>query len=108
MLKSIFTCIPVPDALRVIENLLLNDVVLTECTKLSVADIMSALKFCFHSTIFMFKNVLHCQFCGAPMRFCILPVIADIFKEYGERQALTSFQEPLKIWINTQITFFVS
>ena len=42
--KSLFTCIPVPDVLKIIENLLLNDAVLAERTKLSVADIMSALK----------------------------------------------------------------
>ena len=98
--KSLFTCIPVPDVLRIIENLLLNDAVLAEHTKLSVADIMSALKLCLHSTIFFrFKNVLYRQICGAPMGSCISPVVANIFMEYVERQALTSFRKPPKIWI---------
>ena len=70
-----------------------------EHTKLSVADIMSALRLCLHSTIFMFKNVLYCQICGAPMASCISPVIANIFIDYVECQALTSFREPPKIWI---------
>ena len=97
--KSLFTCIPVPDVLRIIENLLLNNAVLAERTKLSVADIMSALKLCLHCTIFTFKNVLYGQICGAPMGSCISPVVANIFMGYVERQALTSFRKPPKIWI---------
>ena len=97
--KSLFTCIPVPDVLKIIENLLLNDAVLAERTKLSVADIMSALKLCLHSTIFTFKNVLYRQICWAPMGSCISPVVANIFMEYIERQALASFRKPPKIWI---------
>ena len=97
--KSLFICIPVPDVLRIIGNLLLNDAVLAQRTKLSVADIMSALKLCFHSTIFTFKNVLYHQICGAPMGSCISPVVANIFKEHVKCQALTSFREPPKIWI---------
>ena len=33
------------------------------------------------------------------MESCILPEVANMFMEYAERQALTSFQEPRKIWI---------
>ena len=95
--KSLFTCIPVPDVLRIFENLLLNDAVLAERTKLSVVHIMSALKLCLHSTIFTFKNVLYREICGVPMGSCNSPVVANIFVEYDERQALTSFQEPPKV-----------
>ena len=89
--KSLYTCIPVLDVLRTIENLLLNDAVLAERTKLPITDIMSAIKLCLHFTIFTFKNVLYRQICGAPMGSCISPVVANIFMEYVERQALFSF-----------------
>ena len=98
--KSLFTCIPVPDVLRIIENLLLNGAMLAKCTKLSVANIMSTLKLWLQSTIFTFKNVLYRQICGAPMGSCISLVVANISIEYAECQALTSFREPPKIWIN--------
>ena len=39
------------------------------------------------------------QICGAPTGSCISPVVANIFVEYVERQAFTSFQEAPKIWI---------
>ena len=65
--KSLLTCIPVLDVLRITENLLLNDAVLAERTKLSGADIMSARKSCLHFTIFTLKNMLYRQICGAPM-----------------------------------------
>ena len=97
--KRYFTCILVPDVLRIIENLLLIDAVLAEHTKLSVADIMSDLKLCLHSTIFTSKNVLYRQICGASMESCISPEVANIFTEYVERQVLTFFREPPKIWI---------
>ena len=99
MLKVYSPVFFVPNVLRIIQNLLLNDAVPAECTKLSVADIMSALKLCLHSTIFTFKNVLYRLICGAPMGSCISPVVANIFMEYVERQALTFFREPPKIWI---------
>ena len=97
--ESLFTCIPVPDMLRIIKNLIVNDAVLAEHAKLSGIDIMSALKLCIHFTIFTFENVLYCRICEVPMGSCISPVVANIFLEYIERQALTSFREPPKIWI---------
>ena len=57
--KSLFTCIPVSNVLRFIENLLLNDAVLAVLGKSSVIDIMSALKLSLHSTIFAFKSMLY-------------------------------------------------
>ena len=107
--KSLFTCILVPDVLRIIENLLLNDAVLAERTNLSVANIMYAHKLCLHSTIFTFKNALYRQAGGAPIASCISPVVANIFMEYVKRQVFTSFKEPSKIWIRyVKRHFFVS
>ena len=50
--------------LRIIENLVLNDATLAERTKLSVVDIVSALKLCLHSTIFTLKDVFYRQISG--------------------------------------------
>ena len=43
--------------------------------------------------------MLYRQLCGAPMSSCISPVVANAFMKYVERQALTSFREPPKIWL---------
>ena len=78
MLKVYSPVLQFLNVLRIIENLLLNDAVPAERTKLSVADIMSALKLCLLSTIFTFKNVLYLQICGAPMGLAFhlwLPIV---------------------------------
>ena len=90
---------PLPDVLRIAENLLFNGATLAKRTKLSVVDIMSALKLRLHSTISMFKNVIYCQMYGDFIGNCILPLVDYIFIKYVERQALTSFPEPPKISI---------
>ena len=46
-IKTLFTCIP--DVLRIIEHLLLNDTVLAERTKLSFTDKLSVLKLVFYN-----------------------------------------------------------
>ena len=78
---SLFTSIPIPDVLQLVSDLLMNDNLLSERTKLSTQDIMEALKLRLHSTIFSFNSVLYRQIFGAPMDSCISPVIANIFME---------------------------
>ena len=46
---------------------------------------------------FFFNDTLYRQIFGAPMGSCISPVVANIFMEHIERQALSTFREPLKI-----------
>ena len=96
---SLFTSIPIPDVLQLVSDLLLNDNLLSERTKLSTQDIMEALKLCLHSTIFSFNSVLYRQTFGAPMGSCISPVIANIFMESVERAAIDSFQEPPRVCV---------
>ena len=48
--------------------------------------------------VFLLTTLYINKFFGASMGSCFSPVVANIFMEYIERQALTTFREPPSIW----------
>ena len=96
---SLFTSISVPETLSIISNLLMSDNLLHERTNLTASDVIKCVELCLYSTVFSFNDSLYRQIFGAPMGSCISPVVANIFMKHLERQALTSFREPPRIWL---------
>ena len=96
---SLFTSISVPETLSTISNLLMFDNLLHERTNLTASDVIKCVELCLHSTAFSFNDTLYRQIFGAPMRSCISPVVANNFMEQIERQGLTTFREPPRIWL---------
>ena len=96
---SLFTFIPTSDVLNLIFRLLNQDNTLCDRTNLSVNDIIEALSICLKSTVFSFKNVLYRQIFGVPMESCISPILADIFMEFVEHRAISTFHTPPKLWV---------
>ena len=96
---SLFTSISVPETLSIISNLLLSDNLLHERTNLTPSDVIKCVELCLYSTVFSFNHSLYRQIFGAPMGSCISPVVANIFMEHIERQALSTFREPPRIWL---------
>ena len=88
-----------PETLSIISNLLMSDDLLHERTNLTASDVIKCVELCLHSTIFSFNNTLYWQICGGSMGSCISPVVANIFIKHIERQALTTFPEPPRIWL---------
>ena len=72
---------------------------LHERTNLTASDVIKCVEPCLHSTVFSFNGTLYRQIFGAPMGSCISLVVANIFMEQIERQALTTFREPSRIWL---------
>ena len=68
-----------------------QDNTLCDCINLSVNDIVDALSICHKSTVFSFKNVLYRQIFGVPMGSCISPILADVFMEFVEHRAISTF-----------------
>ena len=96
---SLFTSISVHETLSIISNLLMSDNLLHERTNLTASDVIKYVELRLHSTVFSFNGTLYRQICGSPMGSCISPVVANIFMEHIERQALTTFREPPRIWL---------
>ena len=72
---------------------------LCDHTNLSVNDIIEALSICLKSTVFSFKSVLYRQIFGVTMGSCISPILADIFIEFVEHRAISTFHTPPKLWV---------
>ena len=96
---SLFTSIPTSDVLDLIFRLLNQDNTLCDRTNLLMNDIIEALSICLKSTIFSFKNVLYCQIFGVPMGSCISPILANIFMEFVEHRAISTFHTAPKLWV---------
>ena len=96
---SLFTSFSVPETLSIISNLLMSDNLLHKRTNLTASDVIKCVGLCLHSTVFSFNDSLYRQIFGAPMGSCISPVVANIFMEHIERQALSTFREPPRIWL---------
>ena len=78
----------------------MSDNLLYERTNLAASDVIKCVELCLHSTVSSFNYTLYWQIFGAPMGSCISPVVANIFMEYIERQAFTTFREPPRIWLS--------
>ena len=88
-----------PETLSIISNLLMSDNMLHKHTNLTASDVVKCVELCLHFTVFSLNSTLYRQIFGVPLGSCISPVVANIFMEHIERQALTTFREPPKIWL---------
>ena len=97
---SLFTKTPIPDALKVIEKKLLQDTTLHTRTKLTVCDIISLLEFVLNTTYFTFEGKIFQQKFGAAMGSPVSPIVANLYMEWLEVEALSTSPEEIKprVW----------
>ena len=91
---SLFTQVPVDEALHVLEERLNGDQTLEERTSIPVAQVIHLTELCLRSTFFQFGDHFYEQTDGAAMGSPISPIMANLFMEYIEEKAITS--APLK------------
>lgn len=96
--ESLFTNVPVPETLKIIESRLEKDVTLFERTKLPVKVIMELLELCTQCNFFELEGKLYRQDEGMAMGSPLSPIFANIFMEEFEKKALSSAQFKPKIW----------
>ena len=87
---SLFTKTPVSPTLDIVKKRLLADKTLRKRTKLSVEDIMLLLTFTTSNTYFQFNGVIYRQVEGFAMGDPLSAVMANLFMEDLEQQALAS------------------
>ena len=76
---SLFTQVPVDDALKVLKEKLNDDRTLKERISIPVAQVMQLTELCLRSTYFQFENQFYEQTDGAAMGSPLSPIIANLF-----------------------------
>ena len=87
---ALFTTVPIDPALNIVRNLLEQDDTLCNRTALSVQNIIELLGFCLHNTYFAFQNKFYEQVEGAAIGSQFSPIVANLYVEHFEREALRS------------------
>ena len=83
---SIITKIPIKQAIKIVRDITDN-----ETTKL--------VKVCLNSTYFSFRGNIYEQIEGITMGSPLSPIVANIYMDFFEKEALQSFPLQLKWWI---------
>ena len=78
---SLFTRVPVDEALDVISKLLLQDETLPERTTIAAPDLCRLIELCLKSTYFRFGDTFYEQVEGAAMGSPLSPIVANLYME---------------------------
>ena len=96
---SLFTSVPIKPTLEIIQQRLTEDPDLHNRTSMNIQQIINLLEFCLNSTSFMFQGQFYQQMEGSAMGSPLSPIIANIFIEHFEKQALESAPHPPSLWL---------
>ena len=96
--SALFTSVPIPSALDIINNKLQQDTDLHNRTNMTIHNIIELLDFCLNNTYFTFQGVFYQQTKGAAMGSPVSPIVANIFMEAFESRALSTAIHPPKLW----------
>ena len=93
---TLFTSVPIPPVLKIIEEKLTNDKDLPLRTSMNTRHIIRLLEFCLRSTYFVFQGQHFEQVEGAAMGSPLSPIVANIYMEHYETKALETAPHPPK------------
>ena len=85
----LFTSVPIDPSLNIIKDILEYDDTLWDGSVLSEHNIIKVLGFCLHYTYFC-KNKFYEQVEGVAMGSLVSPIVANLYMEHFEREALNS------------------
>ena len=95
--SALFTSIPVPAALQVINSKISTHTYFNVC-KIPTVKFIKILEFTLTNCIFFFNKKFYKQLQGAAMASLVSPVIANIYMEYFESLAIPSSPTLIKWW----------
>ena len=95
---ALFTSVPIPPVLKIIEEKLTNDKDLPQRTSMNTRHIIRLLEVCLRSTYFVFQGQHFEQVDGAAMGSPLSPIVANIYMEHFETKALETAPHPPSLW----------
>ena len=96
--SALFTTIPIELAINIIEKHLKEEKDLHSRTNMKIQHIISLLRFCLNNSYFSFQGRFYQQTEGAAMGSPISPIVANLFMEGLEVQAIRTSPTPPSLW----------
>ena len=93
--SALFTSIPIEPAINIIEKHLKEDTDLHNRTNMKIQHIISLLRFCLNNSYFSFQGRFYQQTEVAAMGSSFSPIVANLFMEDLEVQAIKTSSTPL-------------
>ena len=91
---ALFTSVPIQPVLNIIQQRLATDQDLQNRTSMTIKHIINLLEFCLNSTSFVFQGQYYQQMEGAAMGSPLSPIVANIFMEHSEKEAMETAPHP--------------
>ena len=95
---SLFTNVPVDEAVRVIKTKLQEDETLEDRTPLSAGTVAELVELCLRSTYFSYDGEFYEQREGAAMGSPVSAIVADLYMEFFEDLALETTLVKPRLW----------
>ena len=96
--KALFTSVPIEPAIEIIKKHLEDDKDVQQRTSMTVKHIICWLEFCLKNTFFIFQGRYYEQVEGAAIGSPISPIVANLYMEAFEKQALNTAPHLPSLW----------
>ena len=95
---ALFTSVPIQPVINIIKEKIARDTELHKRTSMNINHITTLLEFCLTSTSFVFQGQYYQQMEGAAMGSPLSPIVANIFMEKFEKDALDTAPHSPSLW----------